>query len=154
VSSSRRPRRPSPGVGAGGRGPAAADTPAAGAAVHVCAVKVRIADVVRDRAALTAACFTPDELAEIPAGRPQTLAGSLAVKRALVQLAAALGEPVQVAEKDFVLSHDRRGAPRLVSAPAPVGPAVPARLADVRISISHTREWAYGLAVYQGHGHG
>ena len=44
------------------------------------------------------------------------------------------------APRDFELGHHASGAPRLVAAPAGVA------LADVFVSISHTRQWAYGLA--------
>ena len=70
----------------------------------------------------------------------QSRAGFLALKRALVGLWAAAGAVTPVVPRDFELGHHASGAPRLVSAPGGVN------LADVFISISHTRQWAYGLA--------
>ena len=82
--------------------------------------------------------FSPREIVDLGRRRVQSLAGSLALKRALVRLWAAAGAAVE--PRDFELGHHASGAPRIVAAPEGVA------LADVFVSISHTRQWAYGLA--------
>jgi phosphopantetheinyl transferase (holo-ACP synthase) len=101
---------------------------------------VSIADTSADRARIEDACFTPAELDELRGRAVQSLAGWLALKRALVELAVRLGRPAP-AERDFVLSRAPSGAPRLV----PGHPLADA--GDPLVSISHTRAWAYALAV-------
>lgn len=104
---------------------------------------VSIAEVQRDQQIVAERYFTPDELAAIAEKRIQTLAGFLATKRSLVALFSAIVPQGRFSERDFVLSHHDNGAPRLESSPD----ILPGQ--KVRISISHTRKWAYGLSVYQ-----
>jgi phosphopantetheinyl transferase (holo-ACP synthase) len=82
--------------------------------------------------------FSPREIADLGSRRVQSLAGALALKRALVRLWSAAG--AAAAPREFEIGHHASGAPRLVAAPGGVA------LADVHVSISHTRQWAYGLA--------
>ena len=110
---------------------------------------VSIAEVERDRLRIRSQCFTPDELDGIAGKRTQTLAGFLAVKRSLVALFSSVLPAVDFSEKDFVLSHRENGAPLLVSVPQPLRDECGRTATDVRISISHTRHWAYGLSVYR-----
>lgn len=91
------------------------------------------------RAALLASCFSPAEAAELAPRHPRTTAGFLAVKDALCELYRELAPTRAVAPRDFVLRHDERGAPVIVEAP-PLDAAL-------SISLSHTRDHAYGLAV-------
>ncbi len=84
--------------------------------------------------------FSRPEIADLGSRRVQSLAGFLALKRALVGLWSDAGAAAPAAPRDFHLGHHASGAPRLVAAPEGVV------LANVRISISHTRKWAYGLA--------
>jgi phosphopantetheinyl transferase (holo-ACP synthase) len=100
---------------------------------------VAIEPVRAGRAALLEACFSPAEAAELEPRHPRTTAGFLAVKEALRELYRELAPSRAVEARDFVLGHDRRGAPVLLEAP-PIGVAV-------TISLSHTRDHAYGLAV-------
>ena len=90
-------------------------------------------------ASVTAVQFSPAEVAAFGKRSAQSVAGALALKRALVRIWADAGE-AHTAPRDFELGHLSSGAPRLVAAPAGVA------LADVFVSISHTRQWAYGLA--------
>jgi phosphopantetheinyl transferase (holo-ACP synthase) len=82
--------------------------------------------------------FSPSEIAELGGRAVQSLAGFLALKSALAALWADAG--AAASPRDFVLSHHPGGAPRIVEAPP--GPD------GVCVSISHTRNWAYGLAAY------
>jgi hypothetical protein len=91
------------------------------------------------RAALLEACFSPAEAAALGPRHPRTTAGFLAVKDALCELYAELAPSRAVAPRDFVLGHDERGAPVVIEAP-PLEAAL-------SISLSHTRDHAYGLAV-------
>jgi phosphopantetheinyl transferase (holo-ACP synthase) len=93
-----------------------------------------------DRDADLARAFDPSERAAL-AGRPdRSVAGRLALKQALSDLWADLAPGVPADPRDFVLDTLASGAPCLRSAPA--GVPVP----SVRVSISHSRHLAVGLA--------
>ena len=100
---------------------------------------LQVAAVEAGRGRIEEEHFSPAEVAALGKRRAQSVAGALALKRALVRLWADAGVAA-AAPRDFELGHHASGAPRLVAAPAGVA------LADVSISISHTRQWAYGLA--------
>ncbi len=99
---------------------------------------LEIAAVERRRAAVAAADFSESERADLGPRRVQSLAGALALKRALAALWADAGTPAE--PRAFVIGHLASGAPRLLAAPAGPGPE------RVFVSIAHTRLWAYGLA--------
>ncbi|MHB8837045.1 MAG: 4'-phosphopantetheinyl transferase superfamily protein [Candidatus Methylomirabilia bacterium] len=99
---------------------------------------LQVAAVEAGRRQIEEEHFSPAEVAAFGKRRAQSVAGALALKRALVRLWAAAG--AAAAPRDFELGHHASGAPRLVAAPAGVA------FADVFVSISHTRQWAYGLA--------
>jgi phosphopantetheinyl transferase (holo-ACP synthase) len=100
---------------------------------------LEVTSVARGRTQIEKRHFSDAGLAEL-AGRPvQSLAGSLALKSALAALWVDAGAPALPSPRDFELSHTTGGAPVIVQAPP--GPT------DVFVSISHTRSWAYGLAV-------
>ncbi len=101
---------------------------------------VSIAETTAGREQVEAECFTPVELAELRGRAVQSLAGWLALKRALADLSARLGRD-SATPRDFVLTRAASGAPQLCR-PHPLEGAV-----EPFISISHTRAWAYGLAV-------
>jgi len=100
---------------------------------------LQVAAVEAGRGRIEEEHFSPAEVAAFGKRRAQSVAGALALKRALVRLWAAAGA-TPAAPRDFELGHHASGAPRLVAAPAGVG------LENVSVSISHTRQWAYGLA--------
>jgi len=89
---------------------------------------------------LLASFFTPSEAQELEQRHPQTTAGFLALKRALKGLLSHRSQGCT--EKDFVLSHGGDGAPILLAGPG-------AARARICLSISHTQQRAYGLAVLQ-----
>jgi len=108
------------------------------AASHVGTLQVAAVEAERGR--IEEEHFSPAEVAALGSRRAQSVAGALALKRALVGLWADAGVPVAAVPRNFELGHHDSGAPRLVAAPEGVA------LADVYVSISHTRQWAYGLA--------
>jgi phosphopantetheinyl transferase (holo-ACP synthase) len=97
-----------------------------------------IADLEAERATIEARDFTPAEIAGLGRRRVQSLAGSLALKRALVALWSKAGFGT-AAPREIEIAHRPSGAPCVAAAP----PGLPAAL----VSIAHTRDWAYGLAV-------
>lgn len=101
-----------------------------------------IEDVESEREGILRRCFSPEERAEVGDRRVQTTAGFFAAKRALVRLFERLGRAGAVRESDFVLTHRDNGAPGIVAAPGDPRPEL-----DLRVSISHTKRFAYGLAV-------
>jgi phosphopantetheinyl transferase (holo-ACP synthase) len=101
---------------------------------------LQVAAVESERGRIEAEHFSPAEVAALGGRRAQSVAGALALKQALVRVWAGASAPVAATPRDFELGHHENGAPRLVAAPAGVA------LADVSVSISHTRQWAYGLA--------
>jgi phosphopantetheine--protein transferase-like protein len=120
------------------RGRPPGDSPAVGR-VRSRLETLAVASVEAERRQIEEQHFSPEEIAALASRRHQSLAGSLALKRALAALWADAG-CAAADPRDFVLFRHESGAPRLAA--APVG--IP--LADVSISISHTRQWAYGLA--------
>ena len=93
---------------------------------------VPIAAVRDERASVLAASFSAEEAHRLTDAPAQTVAGLLALKRAVAEL---LGSD----ERAIELDHDERGAPVLL------GP----RAERLVVSISHTRSHAYGLAVVE-----
>ena len=100
---------------------------------------IQVAEVEAGRGRIEAEHFSPAEIAALGSRRAQSVAGALALKRALARLLADTGG-APAAPRDFELGHHPSGAPLLLAAPAGVA------LASVFVSISHTRQWAYGLA--------
>ncbi len=104
--------------------------------------RVAIADVEGKREELLAAHFSCEE-SEHLADRPaQTVAGFLAVKDALCEWVKSTEHGLGVARRDFVLSHNAAGAVEVLRCPH-------GDPKDLRVSVTHTREWAYGLVTHQ-----
>ena len=111
---------------------------------------VSIAEVAADRSGILQRSFAPDEARAVAERHPWTTAGLLAAKTALCDLCVELLPGSEFSERSFVLDHDEVGAPRLA---AILGDLSEARwneadlLEMLSISISHTRNWAYGYAL-------
>jgi phosphopantetheinyl transferase (holo-ACP synthase) len=104
--------------------------------------RVPIQEVEADWERIGHESFTEEEKTALDSKRAQTRAGFLAVKKALVALYSDRRERGPFREKEFVLSHNEKGAPELVRSQVADG-------STPFISISHTREQAYGIAVLQ-----
>jgi phosphopantetheinyl transferase (holo-ACP synthase) len=106
-------------------------------------VTVDLEEVHLNREALLHSCFTEDERIELSRRHVRSTAGRLALKRAVRQIVAVGVSP---SLRDIVLGRGPNGRPVLLSLGAdPAGP-----LPDgLFVSISHTRNTAYGLAVLQ-----
>jgi phosphopantetheinyl transferase (holo-ACP synthase) len=124
--------------GAAGAAGGPGNHPPAGAPALSRLASLAIAEVEAERDAIEARDFSPEEIADLGRRRVQSLAGSLALKRALIALWGEAGF-APVAPRDIELAHRDSGAPQVVAAPR----GLPAAL----VSIAHTRAWAYGLAV-------
>jgi phosphopantetheinyl transferase (holo-ACP synthase) len=107
-----------------------------------------IDEVERGWSHIAASCFAAGELSHLESRPLQTAAGFLATKRALLMLFEATEPRAELSERDFVLTHAENGAPRLVSVPD-AGCYEHLGTAAIRISISHTKACAYGLACVQ-----
>lgn len=119
-------------------------SPKSGGLVHTVLETVAIAEVGREDGKIKEECFAPEELAGLSQRRLQSLAGSLAVKRALQTLYGLLTLPAPPAktERSFILSREIHQPPRILAGFNLAG-------GRVWISIAHTRSHAYGLAVWQ-----
>lgn len=106
--------------------------------VRICARAVEHSEVQSASAALLDAHFLPAERADRPL---RSLAGALALKRAILELLAA--ERPDLHPLNVRVDHLDDGAP-VVSCPG--GPPLPARLF---VSISHTRRRSHALAAVQ-----
>lgn len=104
---------------------------------------VAVAAVEADRRRVEEQDFSPEEIADLGRRRVQSLAGFLALKRALAGLCIEAGA-ASAQPRDFVLGHRANGAPRLLDDPAGLVPG------KVLVSVSHTRRWAYALAALGG----
>ncbi len=101
---------------------------------------LQVATVEAERRRIEGEHFSAREIADLGGRRVQSVAGFLALKRALARLWAAEGGVASVEPRDFELGHHASGAPRIVAAPEGVA------LSDAFVSITHTRQWAYALA--------
>ena len=108
---------------------------------------VAIADVKKDREAIALQSFSATELAELANRRAQTMAGFLALKRALLLCLFSLR--IEATEKELLIGHEAGGAPCWTPSPE-LAQRAGARLPKLYLSVSHTREWAYGLVAWQG----
>jgi phosphopantetheinyl transferase (holo-ACP synthase) len=106
---------------------------------------VSLASVKRARRGFMRRNFYPKETDRLNNAPLQTIAGMIALKRALKKLIAAVCG-ARTGAKEIVLSHDKNGAPRLVALAQKAG--MPDKK-NIRISISHSKTHAYGLAVLQ-----
>jgi phosphopantetheinyl transferase (holo-ACP synthase) len=106
-------------------------------------------EVTKNGPAVLLECFSDEEKEALSSRAAQTTAGFLALKRALVRMAARLTGRESLREKDFVLAHDEKGAPRILSMPgsAELDPA--SFLENLKVSITHTKKHACAVAVYQ-----
>jgi len=92
--------------------------------------------------------FSAREIEALATRGPRTVAGFLAAKSALLELCRTVAGRDRV-ERDFELAHDEDGAPRIVSITGGPGKADHVLLARLRVSISHSGEYAFGLAVHE-----
>jgi phosphopantetheinyl transferase (holo-ACP synthase) len=103
-----------------------------------------VAAVEAERRQIEERFFSPAEIGDLGSRRVQSLAGFLTLKRALAALGVDADCATAAGPGDFELSQHANGAPRLVAVREGIA------LADVFVSISHTRQWAYGLAAIRG----
>jgi phosphopantetheinyl transferase (holo-ACP synthase) len=98
-----------------------------------------IAAVLSRRAAIEAEHFSPAELRALAGRHVQSLAGRLALKRALCRLLGVNGPGARLEPRDFVIAEGPNGAPTEPEA----------RRGLLFVSIAHTKAQAVGLAVHQ-----
>jgi phosphopantetheinyl transferase (holo-ACP synthase) len=104
-----------------------------------------ISDLAATRQATAEACLCAAEQTRLATAPVRRLAGVIAAKRAVLQ---AAGETAAgYTERDVQIGHDADGAPRLHDVPAPLRLALSQQ--RLHISISHTGDHAYGLAVLE-----
>lgn len=108
---------------------------------------VLLADVKRSRNVVMEEKFSIREKAHLARAPLQTVAGFLAVKKAVAALAASVSG-VGLDEREVVLSHAKSGAPRLVSIPKKLCADMPDKK-NILVSISHSKTHAFGLAVFK-----
>lgn len=114
-----------------------------GGTLHSVLVTLDIREVAGDP--LLETYFTPEERAQLRPRHIRSTAGSLALKRAVLQLLSN-GKDGILVEKDIVLSLRPKAGPVLLSLSDRSGDVLPGTLF---LSISHTKSTAYGLAVLQ-----
>jgi phosphopantetheinyl transferase (holo-ACP synthase) len=108
-----------------------------------------IAAVLSRRAAIEAEHFSPAELRALAGRHVQSLAGRLALKRALCRLLGVNGPGARLEPRDFVIAEGPNGAPMLGRLPAALQTEPEARRGLLFVSIAHTKAQAVGLAVHQ-----
>lgn len=110
---------------------------------------IAIAEVARDRGTLEAEHFSPAEQAALGSRPVQSLAGRLALKRALCQLLGAECSRGQLEPRDFIIGETPGGAPALGPLPTALSSGTASPLGRLFVSISHTKMQAVGLAVHE-----
>jgi phosphopantetheinyl transferase (holo-ACP synthase) len=109
---------------------------------------VSLAGVKRAKSGIMRRNFSLKETDRMFNAPVQTIAGMIALKRALKKMIAVV-YGASTGAKEIVLSHDKSGAPRLVALPQKAG--MPEKK-NIRVSVSHSKTHAYGLAVLQQRG--
>ena len=102
---------------------------------------VSIQDTADAKEAMLEANFSAAETAALRRGRVATISGNLAIKRAVKALLQDNGF-ANVLEKEIEVMRDAKGAPRVLFHVQGISTE------QVRVSLSHTRGTAYGVAVY------
>jgi hypothetical protein len=110
-------------------------------APRACLVPVPLAEVALRRDEVLARSFSPAEAAALQGRADRSVAGRLALKRALADLWPLLLPGSAPQPADFAIASAADGGPVLAAAPGPA-----ALRASVRVSISHSRTTAWGLA--------
>jgi phosphopantetheinyl transferase (holo-ACP synthase) len=110
--------------------------------VWSCLEAVSTKDTARDTGAVLEAYFTGREIEKIKDGRVETICGNLAVKRAAKKVLFAGGFS-GLSEKSIEIGRGKDGAPQVIFCRDDIAGE------EIRVSISHTRDTAYGLAVYE-----
>lgn len=108
-----------------------------------------ITTVAAKRAELEAAHFSPLERAELAGRHVQSVAGRLALKRALCRLLAPAEAGVTLEPRDFVITDSPTGAPALGPLPPTLLDAPEAQRGRLFVSIAHSKAHAVGLAVQE-----
>jgi phosphopantetheinyl transferase (holo-ACP synthase) len=116
--------------------------------VHIAQCSIR--DLAAARQATVEACLSAAERASLGGAPARRLAGVMAVKRAVLEVARGGGATNAdgYAERDVQIGHAADGAPRLDAVPLPLREAFGQH--RIHISISHTGDHAFGLAVFEG----
>jgi phosphopantetheinyl transferase (holo-ACP synthase) len=107
---------------------------------------VPVDEARKHRRSLVKAHCTTAESRELANRGAASVAGSVALKAALVDSCRHFQADTPVVTRDFGLSHNKRGAPVLTSFPAGADPFAGH---IVRISLTHTRTTAHGLVAIQ-----
>lgn len=116
--------------------------------VHTSIVRVPVASARRARVRWLERYCSDAEARRLEQRPVQSLAGDIALKRALAGLFSILADGRQFVERDFVVDRTREGAPRLAGFPSLRTPTKRDLRARLSVSITHTSTNAYGLAVY------
>jgi phosphopantetheinyl transferase (holo-ACP synthase) len=99
---------------------------------------------------MEAAGLTAEETARLQGRHGRSVAGFVALKHALAALFSEVCAGAAAAPAEFVLDHDAKGAPIVVSLPRRLRERVEgAADGRVLVSVSHTRGLACGLAVFE-----
>jgi len=110
---------------------------------------VPIAEVAAKRAQIEAQFFSAAERDELKSRHVQSVAGGLALKRALCALFHQRFAGFSFGPAHFMLRHDPDGAPRIAGLPPPWPAVTTARRERLFVSITHTKLEAAGLVVHQ-----
>ena len=103
---------------------------------------VSIQDTAGAKEAVLEANFSAGEMKRLRRGRVATICGNLAIKRAVKALLRDNGF-ASLPEKEIAVGRDEDGAPSVLFHARGISSE------KVRVSLSHTRCTAYGIAVYE-----
>jgi len=93
--------------------------------------------------------FDDSEKLQINEKPVRTIAGFIALKKSLVNLANRISSNNLLTEKDFILSHNENGAPLIKEFKSKEKLITNFSVQKIRISITHTKKYACALSVYQ-----
>ncbi len=93
--------------------------------------------------------FSKRERDEYAGRSMQSLAGAVALKRAVLCYLGDEAHSPALSERDIELGHSEKGAPRIVTLSGLPAKQAAKTIDRLHISVSHTRTQAYGLVVVQ-----
>jgi phosphopantetheinyl transferase (holo-ACP synthase) len=108
-----------------------------------------IARVAEDRERYAAEQCSPAEQLALAGRHVQSLAGTVALKAAVIDLLSTLYPDVELSRRDVEIGHEPGGAPEVRHLPVSLPTGSGGTPAKLFVSITHTKEHAIGLAVLE-----
>jgi phosphopantetheinyl transferase (holo-ACP synthase) len=108
-----------------------------------------VAHIAAERERFAAEHCTETERAALAGRHVQSLAGTIALKAALVDLLSTVCPDLEIARRHVEIGHEPGGAPKVLRLPVPLPTGADGSPGKLFVSVTHTNEHAIGLAVLE-----